>query len=238
MSLNSSRFHSVWTRGCRWFAALGGTSTPASTAAAFRSSKRSGQPSGQGLHQGSNHLKYPRPSAWRTTPGLHRAGQIAPHNWRSFPSLVIHAQNSSTSPQKSITAAASSLLVSRGSSGVISRKTPEMKSLVDGSMSTSDEMPYQDRPSSSARPIHISSDCFDHGGLIHSVSRKIRRVMRISPPEELQPSRDCLFQLSILVSMSSVYFQTFGEGAFRFCRITGQIPFGAHPPFWGRIYNN
>src|SRR5262245_23736520 len=110
-----------------------------------------------------------------------------------------------------MTAAAISLLASRGSSGVISRKTPEMKSLVDGSISTSDEMPYQDRPSSSARPIHISSDRFDHGGLVHSVSRKIRRVMRTSPPEELQSSRDCLFQLSILVSTSSIYFQKFGE---------------------------
>src|SRR5688572_27226538 len=105
-----------------------------------------------------------------------------------------------------MTAAASSSVVIRGSSGEISRKTPEMKSLVDGSMSTSDEMPYQDRPSSSARPIHISSDRFDHGGLVHSVSRKIRRVMRTLPPEELQSSRDCLFQLSILVSTSSVYF--------------------------------
>ena len=71
-----------------------------------------------------------------------------------------------------------------------------MKSLVDGSMSTSEEMPYQDQPSSSARPIHISSDRFDHGGRVHSVSRKIRRVMRKSPPEEFQPWRDCLFHLA------------------------------------------
>src|SRR5512145_2205976 len=100
-----------------------------------------------------------------------------PNHSANLSSVGIHAQNSSTLPQKSITAAAISLLASRGSSGVISRKTSEMKSLVAGSMSTSDEMPYQDRPSSSARPIHISSDCFDQGGLVHSVSRKIRRVM-------------------------------------------------------------
>src|SRR4030095_14721099 len=73
----------------------------------------------------------------------------------------IHAQNSSTSPQKSTTAVASCLLDIRGSSGVISRKAPEMKSLVDGSILTSYEVPYQERPSSSARPIHISSDCFN-----------------------------------------------------------------------------
>jgi hypothetical protein len=52
-----------------------------------------------------------------------------------------------------------------------------MKPLVAGSMATSDEMPYQERPSSSARPIHISFDCSDHGGAVHSVSRKIRRVI-------------------------------------------------------------
>ena len=63
-------------------------------------------------------------------------------------------------------------------------------------MSTSEEMPYQDQPSSSARPIHISSDRFDHGGRVHSVSRKIRRVMRKSPPEEFQRWRDCLFHLA------------------------------------------
>src|ERR671931_2284239 len=92
-----------------------------------------------------------------------------PNHSAKLSSVGIQAQNSSTSPQKSITAAASWALDMRTSSGVISRKAPEMKSLVDGSISTSDDMPYQDRPSSSARPIHISSECFDHGGPVHSV---------------------------------------------------------------------
>src|SRR5664279_2662578 len=105
------------------------------------------------------------------------ASSPKPNHSANLSTVGIHAQNSSTWPQKSTTAAASCCLDMRGSSGAISRKAPEMKSLVDGSISTSDEMPYQERPSSSARPIHISSDCSDHGGAVHSVSRKIRRFM-------------------------------------------------------------
>ena len=68
----------------------------------------------------------------------------------------IHTQNSSTSRQKSVTASARCALDRRGSSREISRKAPETKAFFDGSISTSDEIPYQLWPSSSARPIHIS----------------------------------------------------------------------------------
>ena len=59
MSSNSCRFHSAWTRGCRWFPALGGISTPAATAAALRLCKRLGQPAGQGSTRAR--------SIWRST---------------------------------------------------------------------------------------------------------------------------------------------------------------------------
>ncbi len=49
MRANSCRFHSAWTRGCRWLAARWGIATPAAAVAAFRSCRRSGQPAGQGF---------------------------------------------------------------------------------------------------------------------------------------------------------------------------------------------
>jgi hypothetical protein len=176
MTSNSCRFHSAWTRGWRWFAALGGISTPAATAAVLRLCKRVGQPGGQGLTRAWSICR----SIFQHRPNTSDASSPKPNHSANLSTDGIHAQNSSTPPQNSTTAAASCRLDCRGSSGLISRKAPEMKSLVEGSISTSDEMPYHERRSSSARPIHTSSDCSDHGGAAHSVSTKIRRSMGCS----------------------------------------------------------
>jgi hypothetical protein len=68
------------------------------------------------LHQQSNHLKIHVP-----VPCVHLRSFLPRPDYSANRSIVgTHAQNSSTSPQKSLTAAASSLFVNRGSSGVIS----------------------------------------------------------------------------------------------------------------------
>lgn len=50
--------------------------------------------------------------------------------------------------------------------------------MVDESITTPDELPYQHLPLSSARLIHISSARSDQGGVVHLVSTKNRRATR------------------------------------------------------------